>query len=185
MPLSAAQDSRDHVTQTVASLAQLHARAEASIGPHQRKIEAATRGLGRPAALYAIVTMVVGWVAFNVFLRLLGRQPPDPPPFYWLQGLVAFGGLLMTTMVLTTQNRQARHAEERARLDAEVNLLAEVKITKLIALLEELRRDLPNVPNRVDLVAEAMQQSVDPHEVHAALQETLEADANPEELKRK
>lgn len=34
---------------------------------------------------------------------------------------------------------------------------------------EELRRDLPNVRNRVDLVAEQMQESVDPHAVLDAL----------------
>ncbi len=65
-------------------------------------------------------------------------------------------------MVLNTQNRQGRHAEQRSHLDLQVNLLAEQKIAKLIALVEELRRDLPQVRDRVDHVAEAMKESVDP-----------------------
>ena len=39
------------------------------------------------------------------------------------------------------------------------NLLAEQKIAKLIALMEELRRDIPTVKDRFDPEAEAMQQS--------------------------
>jgi uncharacterized membrane protein len=77
-------------------------------------------------------------------------------------------------MVLATQNRQRRSAEERARLDLQVNLLAEQKVAKLIALIEELRRDMPNVKNRRDRVAEAMTQAVDPHAVTTALEDTIE-----------
>src|SRR5581483_10605460 len=92
----------------------------------------------------------------------LSLVPPDPPPFGRAQGVVGLAALLMTTMVLTTQNRQMRHAEQRSHLDLQVNLLAEQKVAKLIALVEELRRDLPNVHNRKDSLAEAMTRSVDP-----------------------
>jgi uncharacterized membrane protein len=80
----------------------------------------------------------------------------------------------MATTVLATQNRQQRSAGERALLDLQVNLLAEQKVAKLISLLEELRRDMPDVKNRTDPLAEAMTQSVDPHAVVTALQESLE-----------
>lgn len=43
-----------------------------------------------------------------------------------------------------------------------MTLLVEQKVTKVIALIEELRRDLPSVQNRVDSQAEAMQEVVDP-----------------------
>ena len=79
--------------------------------------------------------------------------------------------LLMTTMVLTTQNRQVRHGDQRAHLDLQVNLLAEQKIAKVISLLEEPRRDLPSVANRTDLVAEAMTEPVSPDNVISALEE--------------
>jgi uncharacterized membrane protein len=86
----------------------------------------------------------------------------------------------MTTMVLTTQNRQAKQAERRAELDLQVNLLSEQKITKVIALFEELRRDMPAVPNRDDPVATAMTHAVDPHDVISALESTFEpAESTP------
>ena len=67
----------------------------------------------------------------------------------------------MTVTILTTQNRVATLAQQRAQLDLQVNLIAEQKIAKVIALIEELRRDLPSVKDRKDSLAEAMTEAVD------------------------
>ena len=75
----------------------------------------------------------------------------------------------MTITILTTQNRERQSAEERAHLELQINLLSERKIAKLIALVEELRKDMPNVPNRTDVLANQMQEAVDPHAVLNAL----------------
>ena len=96
---------------------------------------------------------------------------------------MGLGALLTTTIVLITQTRQGKLAEQRAQLDLQVNLLAEQKTAKLIALLEELRRDLPEVHNRHDAEAAAMEQSTDPHAILAALetlQEPVQAEAGRE-----
>ena len=81
------------------------------------------------------------------------------------------GALLTATAVLTKQNRLAKLAEQREHLDLKVTLLTEQKVAKLIDLLEELRRDLPNVENREDLEATALQRSMNPDLVLAALDE--------------
>jgi uncharacterized membrane protein len=109
-------------------------------------------------------------------LRRLGISEFDPAPFSWLQGIVGLGALLTATVVLTKQNRLAKLAEQRAHLDLKVTLLTEQKATKLIDLLEELRRDLPNVSNRHDPEAAALQQSMNPDLVLAALDERSEPD---------
>ena len=62
-----------------------------------------------------------------------------PPPYHWLQGLVALGALLTATVVLGKQNRLARLEEQRAHLELKATLLTEQKAAKLIDLLEELR----------------------------------------------
>jgi uncharacterized membrane protein len=82
----------------------------------------------------------------------------------------------MTTLVLITANRQTRNAEERSHLDLQVNLLAEHKVAKLIGLVEELRRDLPMVRNRVDREADVMQEAVDPHAMLDALERASETE---------
>jgi len=98
----------------------------------------------------------------------------DPAPFFWLQGIVGLGALLTATVVLTKQNRLAGLAERRANLDLKVTLLTEQKAAKLIDLLEELRRDLPNVKDRHDSDAAALQKSMNPDLVLAALDEHRE-----------
>ncbi|MDP9035244.1 MAG: DUF1003 domain-containing protein [Myxococcota bacterium] len=166
----------EHVAQNLETVLALRAKEDERVGRHQRLIERLTQSLGRPRTLYLILTVTGVWVIFNTAGQAFQWPNPDPPPFYWLQGLVGLSALLMTSMVLTTQNRQGRHAEQRAHLDLQVNLLAEQKVTKLISLMEELRRDLPNVQNRRDVTAEAMEHAVDPQAVMSALEETFDAD---------
>jgi uncharacterized membrane protein len=161
----------EHVEQNVKAVGALRRRADDKAGSHQLFIERATEALGRPRTIYLVLLSVVAWGAWNLFAPRLGYAALDPPPFYWMQGVLALGSLMMTTMVLTAQNRQVRHADQRAHLDLQVNLLAEQKIAKVIALLEELRRDLPIVRNRQDLVAEAMTEAVKPDNVISALEE--------------
>jgi uncharacterized membrane protein len=169
---SAPLNPPENVHQNVETIASLRARAEEDVSAHQRGIEKITAALGRPRSIYVAVIVVAAWVAFNAFAPRLGMTPFDPLPCTDLQGLVGLAALLMTTMVLTTQNRQSKHAEQRAHLDLQVNLLAEQKVAKLIALVEELRRDMPTVPDRVDRVAEVMTEPLDPEAVMNALEES-------------
>ncbi len=53
-------------------------------------------------------------------------------------------------------------AERRARLMLDLSLLADKKTAKLIELLEELRRDHPNVTNRVDQESDDLSTPADP-----------------------
>lgn len=165
----------DKINENVDAVASLIARAEKGVSHHQRRIERLTALLGRPRAVYLILAFAATWIATNVVMARFGVRPWDPPPFFWMQGTVGLGSLLMTITILTTQNRQNRDAGDRGQLDLQINLLAEQKVAKLIALLEELRRDLPSVRDRVDEMAEVMKEPVDPHAVLSALEVTHEA----------
>ena len=127
----------------------------------QRLVEALTARIGRPSTIIFLTFLIGMWMAWNTGEVARGTAAPDPPPFFWLQGAVGLYAALISTFVLATQNREKRHAEQRASLELQVNLLAEQKTAKIIALLEELRRDLPSVRDRVDRQADAMQQPVD------------------------
>jgi uncharacterized membrane protein len=153
----------------------LHQETAKNLGSHQRLIERCTGALGRPTTLYILLTLVLGWGLANS-MTVAGRtRTLDPPPFFWLQGFLALYGAVVSTLVLITQTRQQRHSEQRAYLELEVSLSAEQKTAKVIELLEELRRDIPSVHNRVDLVAEAMTHAVDSKAVMTALVSTLES----------
>jgi uncharacterized membrane protein len=54
----------------------------------------------------------------------------------------------------------------------QINLVTEQKVTKLIHLIEELRRDLPMVRNREDPHAAALEQRTDTAQVVSALKNT-------------
>jgi len=101
----------------------------------------------------------------------MGYRYFDEPPFSLLQGVVTFIGVLITMAVLIRQNRLPRVEEDRAHLELQINLLAEQKTTKIIMLLEELRRDLPNVRDRHDQHAESLQAVTNPDAVLEAIEQ--------------
>jgi uncharacterized membrane protein len=173
--LEQSANSATHFSRNVATMAAADATAEERVSRHQRLIERITLRLGRPAAIYAAAAGIALWIGVNLALRACGRPALDQPPFFWLQSVSTCFAALVALMVLSTQNRQARQAEKRSELDLQINLLSEQKLAKLIALLEELRRDLPTVPNRDDPVAHAMTEPVDPRAVILALEETFDA----------
>ncbi len=168
------RESVDLIGQNIETIADLYAHAQRGLSPHQKIIERVTAFLGRPLFLYVILLFVALWIGINLALADAGLHSFDPPPFYWLQGIIALSALLMTNVVLITQNRQKKLTEQRRHLDLQINLLAEQKITKLIAMVEELRRDLPATRNARDPEIEAMMESVNPHEVLATLDQALE-----------
>jgi uncharacterized membrane protein len=161
----------EHIAQNIETIAHLHTQAEGKVGRNQRIIEKVAESIGQPWALNAILGVVIFWVAANTLGSKAGLRVVDPPPFSWLQGVVSLSALLVTTMVLTTQNRQAKRAFQRGNLELQVNLVSEQKIAKLISLLEELRRDLPSVRDRVDPIANAMAEAVDAQAVVTSLED--------------
>lgn len=164
----------DPIGQNIDAIVALQTTSHRDLPRHHRVVEAVTAFLGRPAFLYGIFLATALWILPNALPRRFGIRQFDPPPFYWLQGAVGFSALVMTTGVLIKQTRQEKLAEQRAQLALQLNLLSEQKIAKLIALLEELRRDLSDVRNRYDSDAEVLKQATDPHMVVQALEERLE-----------
>ena len=163
-------------SQNIDAVLDFYTREDQRISRSQRILERSSLLIGKPLYLGAILLFVLLWVTTNLGLRGSGRIPFDPAPFVWLQGLIGLGALVTTTIVLSKQNRLATLAEQRAHLDLKVTLLTEQKAAKLIDLLEELRRDLPNVANRHDPHAEALQHSMNPDLILAVLDEDINPD---------
>lgn len=164
----------DPLSANIDTLTAIHMRAESQVSRHQRTVESMTAWLGRPQFLYGIVVGAGLWMLLNSLAARMGLSQWDSPPFYWLQGAVGLGSLLMTTVVLITQNRQAKVIQRQAQLDLQVSLMSDHKAAKIIELLEELRRDMPGVHNRVDAEADMLQEAVDPHVILTALEFKLE-----------
>ncbi len=174
--VSRSRQASEHIIESVEAISALYERTEHNASRDQRVIELITSGLGRPSFLYGVLVLLAAWILLNLCAPLYGLRALDPPPFNWLQGIVGLSALLLSTMILITQNREGRLLDQRAHLDLQVNLLAEKKIAKVIELIEELRRDLPSVKNRLDTEAQAMSHPADPGMVVRALQDQQEKD---------
>ncbi|MBW4616442.1 MAG: DUF1003 domain-containing protein [Desmonostoc vinosum HA7617-LM4] len=160
----------DPITKNIEAISLLHTQEVRDIPRHQRILEAIATFFGRSTFLYSLLFILALWIFGSFFDHLL---PFNLPSFSWSgQGLDA-AALVISTGVLVRQTRQENFAEQRAQLMLQLNLLSEQKIAKIIALLEELRNDLPNVSNRHDSEAQLMQSPPDPIAVLEALQKNL------------
>ncbi|MEH2334515.1 DUF1003 domain-containing protein [Nostoc sp.] len=160
----------DAIAKNIEAISLLHSQEVRDIPAHQRILEAIATFFGRAIFMYSLLVMLALWI-FGSFFD--GFLPFNLPAFSWSdQGLDA-AALVISTGVLVRQTRQENFAEQRAQLMLQLNLLSEQKIAKIIALLEELRSDLPNVINRHDSEAELMRQAADPIAVLEALQKNL------------
>jgi uncharacterized membrane protein len=172
----------DRIDQNVETIAALQRRESETTSASQRLVERMSRFIGRPAYLLGLLIFVVTWVAANVGTPF-GIAPFDPPPFELLDGIVTFSALVTTTVVLIAQNRQTRREHQHRHLDLQLSLLTEQKVTKLIHLVEELRRDLPMVKDRHDPQATVLQEATDTAAVISAMDElglTHEGDHEPD-----
>jgi uncharacterized membrane protein len=163
------------IGQNIAAVHEFYTREELRRSASQRHAESIGSFVGRPAFLVATLLFIALWVVINLALPFWGRPAFDEPPFIWLQGVIGLVALLTTTVVLIKQNRMGKVGEQRAHLDLKVMLLIEQKAAKLIDLMEELRRDLPDVKNRHDADAVGMQQALSPQGVLAVLDEQVVA----------
>ena len=168
---NAAASLSDHIDQNIENVVALRRQDWQQTSPSQRRVERISRVVGRPAYLVAILLFVILWISVNLAARNLGRWTFDPQPFPILQGLLTLVALLTTTIVLIAQNRQTKLEQQHDHLDLQVNLLTEQKVSKLILLIEELRRDLPMVKDRHDPQAMAMQEAADTTQVLSAIRE--------------
>jgi uncharacterized membrane protein len=122
----------------------------------QKWVDQFTVFIGRPAFVIVLTVVLFGWIAGNLAATHLGYKAVDPAPFFWLQGTITMGTLLLASLILTTQRREDELKSHRSQLILELVISNDQKSSKIIELLEEARRDNPSIANRIDDQAEAM-----------------------------
>ena len=173
------QTSRDdplpnHVESTVQAVASLHAEHETSANRSERLVAKIAGGLGRPIASLTLLGLAIAWMGLNVMLVTLHLTAFDRPPFNWLNLFVSLGAALMTLVILASQCRTEILANRRSQLGLQLAFISDHKQAKIIALLEELRRDDPLIKDRPDRQAQAMTEATDSKGMLAAIEETRE-----------
>jgi len=77
------------------------------------------------------------WILINTG-KVQGIAPFDPFPFSMLTTVVSLEAIILTVIVLMSQNRSSLISSMREEIDIQVNLIAEREITKILKLLNEL-----------------------------------------------
>jgi uncharacterized membrane protein len=160
-----------NLDQNIDSVLEVRKREREQRSSGQRFVERISLVIGRPLYLVALFLFVAGWIAYNFLAARWGRTPFDRPPFPILDGVLSFAALISTTVVLIAQDRLTRIEQQHAHIALQVNLMTEQKATKIISLLEELRRDLPMVKDRYDPQAASLAQKTDALDVLSAIEE--------------
>ncbi len=157
----------DHVDATVQAIARLHAEHDTSATPVERLCDAVITWVGRPASMGLLAVLISVWLGTNVVVRTF-----DPPPFVWLQLSMTLVAAVMSVVILTSQRRADRFSAQREQLILQLAFSSEQRAAKIIALIEELRRDDPLIENRPDSQAEAMALPSDQVAVERAIADT-------------
>ena len=80
------------------------------------------------AFLWINVAWFAGWMAFNELL------PFDPYPFTLLLLFVSLEAIILSILILISQNMSAADSERRHHLDLQINLLNEREMTAMLRL---------------------------------------------------
>jgi uncharacterized membrane protein len=169
-----------HVEDTVSSIEQLQAEHRVAASPQQRAVAGLTGLISRPVVAFVLATAIAIWIVANVAAAALGRAPLDPAPFPWLQGAATLVSLFLVVLVLGAQRHDDEVNTRREMLSLELAVLSEQKSAKIIQMLEEFRRDHPQMLDRVDQQADAMARPTDPRSVLDAIKETQNRGVKPE-----
>jgi uncharacterized membrane protein len=165
------ENGNSHAEEAIDAVAELEREAHEATSHHHRWIERVTSRIGRPLTFYIVVSFVVLWIGSNLIELHANGSTFDPPPFSWLQGMVSLSALLVAILILTTANRVAQIDSSRDQLDLQINLLNERRTAKLIRMLDELRRDSPEVPTHNDPEVQQLSEHTDTQEVARAIEE--------------
>lgn len=138
-----------HIQDAIDNIAAMHVSHHAEATPMERLTDRATATLGTPSSLLVIGLLALAWVALGFWLPAWF----DPPPFHYLDLLISLVAILFAVVILASQRREDRLANRREQMVLQLAFLTEQKVSKMIDLMEELRRDLPDVHDRVDLEA--------------------------------
>lgn len=172
-----AQRLPESVAENIETISGHYARHEEQVTRAQAFIEKMSLFLGSPGYVAGNVVLIAGWIAWNLLApALFDITEFDEPPFFWLQGFIGLNAFVISTTVLIRQNRMSVLAAHNAHLDLQVSLLAEEKTSKIIAMLEELRRDMPGVADKPDLEADKLAQRTDTRSVLEAIEQENEPD---------
>ena len=172
MSVDDAESLPAHIADSVSAMARVNSEHQQAASGLDRALSRLIVWLGHPKFTPVLTALILAWVTLNLCLKALGFAPLDPPPFPWLSGVVAVAALYMTGIILSTQRREDQLTTRREQLTLELAIVIEHKTSKLIELVEKLRRDHPDLVDHIDTEAKAMSSAADPQVILEAIKKS-------------
>ena len=95
------------------------------------------------AGTILFVALHVAWFSVYILLNLpISPSKFDSFPFGLLTMVVSLEAIFLSLFVLMAQNRQALRDDRRAKVDLQVNMIAEREITKVLSMLDDVHKSL-------------------------------------------
>ena len=127
-------DKRDPAEQNVVTIASLEHSERLRRTKLQCAIDRLAEWAGHPSFPIVHAVWFAAWIAFN----LLSSRRFDPYPFTFLTLVVSLEAILLTSFVLAAQNLMTREADRRAKLDLQIDMLAEQELTAILRSVHAL-----------------------------------------------
>jgi uncharacterized membrane protein len=133
----------DSIAQTVQDMIEFEQREKTRASLSDRIAEIVTRACGSMGFAW----LNAAWFAIWIGGHLVGLFGFDPFPYGLLTMIVSLEAIGLAIFVLISENRQAMVADKRAKLDLEINLIAEQEITKLLQMVARIEERLGTGPD--------------------------------------
>lgn len=103
----------------------------------QKGADVLTSSFGTITFLVLNAIVFALWIFFNAGV-VEGITPFDPFPFSFLTMAVSLEAILLSIIVLISQNRAAKSDQLRQELDLQLDLISEQEITKIMEMLAKI-----------------------------------------------
>jgi uncharacterized membrane protein len=133
-----------------------------------------TDTIARRAGSLTFIVIHAIWFAVWIALNLT-RFAFDPYPFSFLNLVVVLEAVILTSVVLLTQNHMTQLADRRAALDLQINLLSEQELTAMLHMLQGLCTRLGVQISIHDERVQQLLAETDVHKIAVALDLGLDA----------
>ena len=145
-----------HVEDALKAITSMQAAHHEQATPLAHMVDRVTATVARPGFLISIGATAMLWIAINLLSGHMGLATLDAAPFPLLELVVSCAALFIAVLILASQRRADRLTNLQEQMTLEMALLTTQKVSKLVELIEELRRDSPDIKDRIDLEAAEM-----------------------------
>lgn len=139
--LEKVQTSTDAVQENIETILKLEKEAVQNLSTVEHIADKVTAFASSSPFIILHILWFGGWILINGKVTSW-ITPFDPFPFSFLTLVVTLEVIFLTLLVLMSQNRMTKEAHKRAKLDLQINMLAEQETTMILRMVQKITKHL-------------------------------------------